>query len=221
MKQTIRFAFGIAVVFGVGLITSTGPVFGQPAAKTKAAAKTVASKIKVPGKGSDLLLTFVTSHGEISCRLFHKRAPATVGNFVGLATGTKEFRDANTMMMSKKPYYDGQIFHRVIPNFMIQGGCPLRAGTGGPGYSIQDEFHPELRHNKPGMLSMANRGPNTGGSQFFITEKATPWLDKKHAVFGECRNIATVKKIARVPAIQTKPRQDVVLEKVRVQWGKW
>ncbi|MEE2755837.1 MAG: peptidylprolyl isomerase [Myxococcota bacterium] len=221
MTTTIRAAICLAFGCTLFLLIPTGVVYSQPTAKKNGPVKAAQPKIDVPGKGTDLLLTFDTSEGQINCRLFHKRAPNTVLNFVGLATGKKEFRDANTMMMLKKPYYDGQVFHRVIPNFMIQGGCPLRQGTGGPGYSIKDEFHPALRHNKPGILSMANRGPNTGGSQFFITEKETPWLDDKHAVFGECRNLKTVKRIARVPAINTRPRTEVVLKKISVQWGKW
>ncbi|MGC6417274.1 MAG: peptidylprolyl isomerase [Bradymonadia bacterium] len=173
-----------------------------------------------PGKGNDLLLQFVTKQGTIRCRLFYKRAPKTVANFAALALGQKEFRDANTMMMQKKPYYDGLIFHRVIPDFMIQGGCPLKSGSGGPGYSIPDEFHPELQHDRAGILSMANRGPNTGGSQFFITDKATPWLNNRHAVFGECKDLKVVSKIARVPAIQTRPRDEVPMQ-VKIQWGTW
>jgi peptidyl-prolyl cis-trans isomerase A (cyclophilin A) len=175
----------------------------------------------VPGKGSDLLLNFETNMGTIHCRLFHKRAPITVANFVGLATGTKQFRDPKTAMMGQRAFYDGLIFHRVIPRFMIQGGCPMKNGRGGPGYTIKDEFHPELRHDRPGILSMANRGPNTGGSQFFITEAPTPHLDNKHAVFGECRTMKLVNQIARVPAIRTRPRKEVVTKAVKIQWGAW
>ena len=113
---------------------------------------------------------FVTEKGAVKVRLFAEEAPATVNNFVFLA------RDG---------YFDGTTFHRVIENFMVQGGDPTGTGTGGPGYRIQDEFHPDLRHDRPGRLSMANAGPNTGGSQFFITHVATPWLDDRHAVFGE------------------------------------
>src|SRR4029079_13579431 len=118
-------------------------------------------------------------------RLFDKEAPNTVANFVGLAEGTKEWRDPATGERRKRPFYDGIIFHRVINGFMIQGGDPLGQGTGGPGYTFGDEFHPKLRHDRAGILSMANRGPNTNGGQFFITLAATPWLDDKHTVFGE------------------------------------
>ena len=124
---------------------------------------------------------FNTARGEILVRLTHDKTPGTVGNFVGLAEGTL----ANEVKKHGEPYYDGLTFHRVIPDFMIQGGCPTGTGTGDPGYKFDDEFHPELRHAGPGVLSMANAGPGTNGSQFFITHVATPWLDKKHTVFGE------------------------------------
>lgn len=123
---------------------------------------------------------FNTSKGSILVKLTHDKTPGTVGNFVGLAEGNLE----NNEKSQGKPYYDGLKFHRVIPDFMIQGGCPLGTGTGGPGYQFDDEFHPTLRHDAPGVLSMANAGPGSNGSQFFITHVATPWLDDKHTVFG-------------------------------------
>ncbi|TRZ42745.1 peptidylprolyl isomerase [Robertkochia solimangrovi] len=124
---------------------------------------------------------FDTSKGEILVELTYQQTPGTVGNFVALAEGTME----NEVKPQGKPYYDGLNFHRVINDFMIQGGCPNGTGAGGPGYQFDDEFHPELRHDKAGVLSMANAGPGTNGSQFFITHGATPWLDDKHTVFGQ------------------------------------
>ncbi|MEM1348407.1 MAG: peptidylprolyl isomerase [Myxococcota bacterium] len=169
----------------------------------------------VPGDG-ELRATLHTNHGDIVVRLFDKRAPNTVANFVGLATGQRAFIDQNTFEEAKRPYYDGLIFHRVIPGFMIQGGCPIGRGTGGPGYNFADEFHPELRHSKAGILSMANAGPNTNGSQFFVTVGPTPHLDNRHSVFGEVvegMDVAT--KISNAPRDQRdKPNQDVVIQSV-------
>src|ERR1700676_2923344 len=160
-----------------------------------------------------------TSQGNIVCRLFEKEAPQTVANFIGLAEGTKEFTYPATGEKNKRPFFDGPAFHRVIPSFMIQGGCPLGTGTGGPGYRFADEFHPSLRHDRPGKLSMANSGPGTNGSQFFVTVAATPWLDNRHSIFGEViegQEIAT--KISEVPRDSSdRPRTPVVLEHVRIE----
>src|SRR5438874_12414408 len=147
---------------------------------------------------------FTTTEGKFSIRLFDDLAPKTVANFTGLAEGTIEWTDPRTGKKSKEPYYNGTVFHRVIEGFMIQGGDPLGQGTGGPGYKFADEFHPKLRHDKAGMLSMANRGPNTNGGQFFITLAPTPWLDDKHSVFGEItEGMDVVQKIGGTPT--TKP----------------
>jgi peptidyl-prolyl cis-trans isomerase A (cyclophilin A) len=174
--------------------------------------------ITVPGT-DQLYARFVTSLGNIVVRLEEQRAPKTVKNFVGLATGAQEWTHPKTGQVQKgTPYYDGTIFHRVIPNFMIQGGDPLGQGTGGPGYRFEDEFHPELRHTGPGILSMANAGPGTNGSQFFITEGPTPHLDDRHSVFGT--TVAGVDVIKKITHTKTgrgdKPVQDVVLQKIEI-----
>ncbi|MBL8608739.1 MAG: peptidylprolyl isomerase [Myxococcales bacterium] len=174
--------------------------------------------INVPGDGQ-LYARFHTSMGVLVAVLEEQRAPNTVKNFVGLATGTQTYKDPrNGQEKSGVPYYDGTIFHRVIPDFMIQCGDPTGTGTGGPGYRFADEFHPELKHTGPGVLSMANSGPSTNGSQFFITEKATPWLDNKHAVFGRIvAGVDLVGKITRTPTgARDKPITDVVLQRLEI-----
>jgi cyclophilin family peptidyl-prolyl cis-trans isomerase len=160
----------------------------------------------------------VTTMGDINCELFPDKAPKTVANFIGLAEGTKEWLLPGTNQWVKKPLYSGTIFHRVIPDFMIQGGDPLGNGTGGPGYEFEDEFSPDLKFDVPGRLAMANAGPNTNGSQFFITERPTPHLNNRHTIFGQCKEIDVVKAIARVDRDPSndRPRTDVVIKEIKI-----
>lgn len=161
-----------------------------------------------------------TSMGRITCQFFQKEAPKTVENFIALAEGKKDWIDPKTQKkMHNKPLFDGTIFHRVIPEFMIQGGDPTGTGMGDPGYTFEDEFNPDLKFDAPGRLAMANSGPNTNGSQFFITEVPTEFLNGKHTIFGECDepSINVVKTIARVERDPNdKPVTPVVLEKVTI-----
>ncbi len=161
-----------------------------------------------------------TSMGNIEIELFEDKSPVTVANFVGLAEGTKEFTDLKTGKKTKKRFYDGLTFHRVIPDFMIQGGCPLGTGTGGPGYKFEDETKNGLKFNKPGLLAMANSGPNTNGSQFFITEVSTPWLDGNHTIFGQVagiKDLEIVKEIARTECdMRDNPVEPVVINKITI-----
>ncbi len=163
---------------------------------------------------------FTTTEGNFTIRLFEAEAPKTVANFIGLAEGTKEWTDPRTGQKVKKPYYNGVIFHRVIAGFMIQGGDPLGQGIGGPGYNIEDEFTPKLKHDKPGILSMANTGrPNTGGGQFFITLAPTPWLDGKHTIFGEVvEGMDIVNKIGTTKTLPgDRPAKDIVVQTVVIE----
>ena len=174
----------------------------------------------LPGKPTDALwAVFETSRGPIECELFPDRAPKTVANFVGLARGLRPAYDKGTDTWSARPYYDKTIFHRVIPGFMIQGGDPTGTGLGNPGYIIEDEIDPDLVHDAPGVLSMANRGPNTGSAQFFITLNPTPHLDGKHTVFGRCTDAGTrlADDMALVPRdANDKPRDPEALQTVAI-----
>ena len=152
---------------------------------------------------SDKTAIFKTNKGNFKIELYSDKAPVTTENFIKLV---------------KDGFYNGLVFHRVIDNFMIQGGCPEGSGRGGPGYTIKDEFHPELKHNSPGVLSMANAGPNTGGSQFFITVASTPWLDNHHSIFGKViEGMDVVNKISKVNTDRNdRPIEDVVIEKIEI-----
>lgn len=184
--------------------------------KNKAGKK---DEAKASKKGKEMFALFETNRGNFKVKLLADKATKTVENFVGLAEGTKEWTDPKTGQQVKKPFYDGLTFHRVIKDFMIQGGCPLGTGTGGPGYRFEDEFPAGApKHDKPGMLSMANAGPNTNGSQFFVTTVATPWLDGRHTVFGE-----VVEGMDVVHAIENtktgpmdRPAEAVVINSVKI-----
>jgi peptidyl-prolyl cis-trans isomerase A (cyclophilin A) len=165
--------------------------------------------------------TLHTSAGDIRLELFDNHAPKTVRNFVELAEGEREWTDPRTKRQERKPLYNGTVFHRVIKGFMIQGGDPLGTGTGGPGYQFADEFHPELGFTRPYLLAMANAGPNTNGSQFFITVAATAWLTGKHTIFGEVADAESRQVVERIVGAPTdqqdRPRDDVVIESVSVE----
>lgn len=167
--------------------------------------------------GQKLSATLVTSLGEIHCILRPEQAPDTVRNFVELAQGKREWTDPKSGAKVKRPLYDGTIFHRVIPGFMIQGGDPLGTGMGGPGYEFADEVGPYSTFDHPGILAMANAGPNTNGSQFFVTEGTPTYLNGKHTIFGDCDNLDVVKKITGVPRnAEDRPDTDVVLKTVKI-----
>ena len=162
-----------------------------------------------------------TTLGAFTCELYDKQAPVTVANFVGLARGLRPWKDPKSGTWVKKPFYDGLIFHRVIPGFMIQGGDPLGTGTGNPGYRFEDEFSPDRKFDKPGLLAMANAGPATNGSQFFITEGTPEHLTGRHTIFGHCDPLSLVTKITGVErGPRDKPVTDVVIKKVSISRGK-
>ena len=163
---------------------------------------------------------FTTSEGNFTAKLFDAEVPNTVANFTGLADGTKEWTDPRNGRKTNARYFDGTIFRRVIEGFMIQGGDPLGQGTGGPGYTFADEFTPKLRHDRAGLLSMANRGPHTNGGQFFITLAPTPWLDNKHSIFGEIIvGMDVVKKIGGTATSKPadRPLKPITVQSVRIQ----
>jgi peptidyl-prolyl cis-trans isomerase A (cyclophilin A) len=170
---------------------------------------------------TELYATLTTSLGEVKVKLFPDHAPKTVRNFVGLSDGSGEWTDPRTGKKGEGPLYAGTVFHRVINGFMVQGGDPLGTGTGGPGYRFADEFHPELRFDRPYLLAMANAGPGTNGSQFFITVAPTPHLNMKHTIFGEVADQASRDVVDRIATTPTgpmdRPRTDVTIEKVAVE----
>lgn len=202
LQPTRVFGF-VALSLAVAVATVASPAQAQKETKLK------------PGTYAH----FNTSEGAFTVQLFDKDAPKTVENFVGLAEGTKEWTDPKSGEKVKKPFYNGLIFHRVIDGFMLQGGCPLGRGTGGPGYKFADEFSPKLRHNKPGILSMANSGPNTNGSQFFVTLGPTPHLNDRHSVFGEVvEGMDVVKKIGSTKVdARDRPVKEVVIKEVKIE----
>jgi peptidyl-prolyl cis-trans isomerase A (cyclophilin A) len=168
-----------------------------------------------------LIATLHTNQGQVVIRLFPDHAPKTVANFVELAEGARQWTDPETGRATTDKLYDGTIFHRVIPNFMIQGGDPLGTGRGGPGYKFADEFHPDLSFDRPYLLAMANAGPGTNGSQFFVTVAPTPWLNRKHTIFGEViQGQDVVDRISQVKTgAQDRPVEDVTIESITVQRG--
>ena len=170
---------------------------------------------------NQLTATLHTTAGDIVVQLFPDHAPVTVQNFVGLAEGSKEWRNPETGQKSNEPLYNGTVFHRVIQGFMIPGGDPLGSGRGGPGYQFKDEFHPELQFNRPYLLAMANAGPGTNGSQFFITVGPTPHLNRKHTIFGEVADDASRKVVDAIATTKTdrgdRPAEDVTITSITVE----
>ncbi len=235
MRKTttaILISFLLGLVSATTAFSQTSGSTGTPATGSSTKKKTAAKKAATPSAdaakasgttapSAQPTAVFDTTMGKLTCTLFPKEAPKTVANFVGLSNGTKEWTDRATGAKKKGvPLYDGTIFHRVIPNFMIQGGDPLGNGTGDPGYSFEDEFSPNLTFDRPGKLAMANSGPNTNGSQFFITEVPTPHLNNKHTIFGQCddASVALVQKIARVATDgrTDKPREAVKINHITI-----
>ena len=219
MKRTILALLCAALSCGAQTGTSkTTPQAGAKNTTTKAAPAASQATSAISG---DTIAIFDTTAGKLTCTLFPKQAPKTVANFIGLATGTKDWTDPRTGQKKHGvPLYSGTIFHRVIPNFMIQGGDPLGQGTGGPGYEFEDEFSPDLAFDQPGRLAMANSGPRTNGSQFFITEVPTPHLNNRHTILGQCtpESVEIVKEIARRPRDQRndRPFQDVKINNIQI-----
>ena len=204
------------------LISFSVPVWSQAAKPATPPKRTPAAKAATPSSAAEPTAVFDTTVGTLRCKLFEKETPTTVMNFIGLANGTREWKSPVTHVTKKGvPLYDGTIFHRVIPNFMIQGGDPSGNGTGDPGYKFKDEFDASLKFDRAGRLAMANSGPNTNGSQFFITDAPTPWLNGKHTIFGQCEPTSLVTKIANVPRDPSndKPFQAVRITHIKITPG--
>jgi peptidyl-prolyl cis-trans isomerase A (cyclophilin A) len=183
--------------------------------KSKAATTTTPAATTTPASVHPIAV-FDTTMGKMTCELYPDKAPKTVANFTGLANGTKDWKHPFTGKdMKGRPLYDGTTFHRVIPNFMIQGGDPIGNGTGDPGYRFEDEFSPDLRFDRPGRLAMANSGPATNGSQFFITEVPTPHLNDRHTIFGQCDD-ASVDLVRQIARVATDPRNNMPVEPVKI-----
>jgi peptidyl-prolyl cis-trans isomerase A (cyclophilin A) len=209
---------GVAAMMLSGVAISAGAQTGSAASLPDAPSTTAQEAPPAVPTGPTVIID--TTMGRMSCKLFSKEAPKTVDNFIGLATGTKEWTDPATQQkVTGKPFYDGTTFHRVIPQFMIQGGDRLGTGMGDAGYFFEDEFSPALRFDVPGRLAMANSGPNTNGSQFFITEGPVPQLNGKHTIFGQCdtHSVLIVGSIARVERNNDdKPLTPVTINKVTI-----
>ena len=215
-RLTATLALSLALALPLTACQSDGSAQAADAGNKAQATATAATPAEPEER--PLYATIETSMGTLVARLFPNSAPKTVDNFVGLATGKKEWRDPQTGLTTNRPLYDGTIFHRVIPQFMIQGGDPLGNGTGGPGYQFEDEFESGRKFDRPCLLAMANAGPNTNGSQFFITEKTPSHLNGRHTIFGEVvQGCELVAKIARVPRDgRDRPREDVVIKTITI-----
>ena len=226
MRSAIRYILFAPFLLGAGALAqqSTAPAITPPAQTNAPAAAPLPdspdSTVKAALEPTGPTAIFDTSMGRMTCRLYSKEAPQTVANFIGLAQGTRDWTNPATHKKEHaKPLYNGTTFHRVIPGFMIQGGDPVGDGTGDPGYMFADEINPELNFDRPGRLAMANSGPNTNGSQFFITEQAYPSLDGSYSLFGQCddASVAVEKSIAEVQRDSSdKPLAPVTLNKVTI-----
>jgi peptidyl-prolyl cis-trans isomerase A (cyclophilin A) len=222
LKLSTIIAFVIAIITPMTLLNAkTTTDEGVAKAKSEATPEQAVKDLK-PGAG--IYAVIDTSVGRIICKMFPDKAPIGVENFVGLAEGTKEFIDPKTHQKTKRRFYDGLIFHRIIPDFMIQGGDPLGTGSGGPGYMFKNEISRDLKFDRPGRLAYANAGADTNGSQFFITHKATPWLDGGYTIFGQTINgQEIVNAMGSVKRAGERPIEPIYIKKitiVRIEDGK-